>query len=92
MSAFGGKADVIQGMAEGPLIAISGHRGSAAFTSGCSQELNYTSVLEVRNSACRRAGGLSIMGATQRKRLQFLRALIATVSQTDRTQPGNWII
>ena len=26
MSAFGGKADVIQGVAKSPLIAISGHR------------------------------------------------------------------
>ncbi len=27
MSAFGGKADVIQGVAECPLLAISGHSG-----------------------------------------------------------------
>jgi len=26
MSAFGGKAEVIQGVAKGPLIAIIGHR------------------------------------------------------------------
>ncbi len=35
--------------------------------------------------------GLSIMGATQRKRPQFLRALIETASQTG-MQPGHWII
>ena len=35
--------------------------------------------------------GPSIMGATQRKRLQFLRASIETASQNG-TQPGNWII
>ncbi len=34
---------------------------------------------------------LSIKGATQRKRPQFLRALIETASQTG-TQPGNRII
>ena len=33
MSTFGGKADIIQGVAECPLIAISGHyrRGSLSF-------------------------------------------------------------
>ncbi len=35
--------------------------------------------------------GLSIMGATQRKRPQILRALIETASQTG-TQAGNRII
>ena len=35
--------------------------------------------------------GLSIKGATQRKRPQFLGALIETASQTG-TQPGSWII
>ena len=28
MSAFGGKADINQGLAEGPLIAINGHRST----------------------------------------------------------------
>jgi len=29
MSAIGGKADIYQGMSECPLIAISGHKGTA---------------------------------------------------------------
>ncbi len=31
MSAFGGKADIIHGMAKGPLLAKSGHSGNAVW-------------------------------------------------------------
>ena len=37
MSAIGGKADVIQGVAEGPLIAKSGHSDPASATGGYSR-------------------------------------------------------